>query len=88
MTNSIGDVSKTIASVTSMDKAAAVPPPLFSRRSVRLRIAVLLCSAITVQNLMRNTLSMSLVCMMNTTWLAQVQRYLECHAFSRNTSRR
>jgi hypothetical protein len=52
---------------------AATYPQFFSRNSVRLRIAVLLCGAMTAQNLMRNTLSMSIVCMINSTWIAEVK---------------
>ena len=54
--------------------SSVAPVPFWSRQSVRLGIAVALCSCMTVTNLMRNTLAMSVVCMMNTTWLAEVQQ--------------
>jgi hypothetical protein len=58
------------------EDAPVKAPPLFSCNSVRLRVAILLFLGMTTQNLMRNTLAMGVVCMMNTTWLEEVSDFM------------
>jgi hypothetical protein len=46
----------------------APPTPLWNLRSARLWLAILLCAGVTGENLMRNSFSMAIVCMINETW--------------------
>ncbi|ETN83265.1 hypothetical protein NECAME_17532, partial [Necator americanus] len=46
---------------------------LWSWRSVRLRVAVCIALALTIEGLMRSNLNMAMVCMLNETAIAEVR---------------
>ncbi|EFO18444.1 major facilitator superfamily transporter [Loa loa] len=59
-------------SVTSMNNTISFP--LWSLRSVRLRIIILLAVALCIEGLMRTNMNMAMVCMVNLTAVMQFER--------------
>lgn len=58
--------------VTSMNSTNTFP--LWSLRSVRLRITVLLAVALCIEGLMRTNMNMAMVCMVNLTAVMQLEQ--------------
>ena len=67
-----------ISNVESETTISIVKSPLYSLKSVRFHIAILLCIAMATKNLMKNALSVGVLCMVNTTWLQEVVIVI-CH---------